>query len=52
MADETFARLNIEHLRNLLATQRDEGKRKVLQQRLAEEERKRGADIRPDLVPH
>ena len=46
MADETFARLNIEHLRNLLATERDEGKRKVLQQRLDEEEQKLAEALR------
>ena len=30
MVDDTIARLNIEHLRNLLATEQDEGKRKKI----------------------
>jgi hypothetical protein len=46
MADETVARLNIEHLRNLLASERDDGKRKILEQRLAAEEQKLAEALR------
>lgn len=38
--DETVARLNIEHFRKLLATERDDAKRTTLLQLLAEEEAK------------
>lgn len=41
MVDEFIARANIEHFRNLLATEgMDEARRKVVLELLAEEERK------------
>ena len=41
--DRTVARLNVEHCRRLLATELDEGKRRMLQRLLAEEEAKLAA---------
>lgn len=38
--DRSIARLNVEHLRRLLATETDETRRKTLQRLLAEEEAK------------
>ena len=46
MADETVARLNIEDLRRLLATEEDPGKQKLLLQRLSEEEQKLAEALR------
>jgi len=38
--DETIARLNIQHFRELLETEKDEAKRQMILRLLAEEERK------------
>jgi len=48
---EGIARANIEHLQKLLATEKDEAKRKVLLQRLAEEEARLAAALKRDNKP-
>ena len=49
MADK-IARANIEHFRKLLATEKDEAKRKVLTQLLAEEEQKLAEIMRREIM--
>jgi hypothetical protein len=44
--DEFIAKANIEHFKALLATEKDEAKRKLLLQLLAEEEQKLAAALR------
>ena len=50
MADETIARLNIEHFRKLLVAERDETKQEVLRKLLAEEEQKLAEALRRKLA--
>jgi hypothetical protein len=50
MADEAIARLNIEHFRKLLVTERDETKQEVLRKLLAEEEQKLAEALRRKLA--
>ena len=44
--DEFIAKANIQHFKELLATERNEAKRKLLLQLLAEEEQKLAAALR------
>ena len=48
---EGIARANIEHFQKLLAVEKDEAKRKVLLQRLAEEEARLAAALKQDNKP-
>jgi len=44
--DKFIAKANIQHFKELLATEKNEGKRKLLEQLLAEEEQKLAAALR------
>ena len=50
--DEFIAKANIQHFKEKLATEKDEGKRKVLLQLLAEEEQKLAAALRRKRDEH
>ena len=50
MDDEAVIRLNIKHFRRLIATERDEAKRKMLRQLFVEEQEKFAEALRRKLA--